>query len=552
LRRIFAARGIGPATLDHSLSSLIAVSKLEHTDTAADRLARARHDQERVLVLGDFDADGATATALMMTCLRAFGFEHTHFLVPDRQRFGYGLSAPIVEVAAGVRPDIIVTVDNGISSHSGVEAANALGIDVLVTDHHLPGETLPPACVIVNPNAPGSDFESKGLAGVGVAFYVMAALGQRLAADELLDSAAAREICANCLDLVALGTVADLVPLDHNNRILVAQGLARMRAGRCRPGIAALFAAAGRDIGDAATGDLGFAVAPRLNAAGRLTDMTVGINCLLAEDRATAAALASELSDLNRERRQVQTAMQKDAELHIDELEKNLGGGVTDALCLFDSEWHQGVVGLVATRIRERINRPVIAFAPGEDGGSMLKGSGRSVPGVHIRDVLAGIDAQYPELIDRYGGHAMAAGLSLPMENLDNFRSAFAQEVARYADQIDEIDRLWSDGELEPTDLNLNMAETLRHAAPWGQGCPEPSFDGRFEIVDQRIVGEHHLKLKVRPAGGGQPIEGIAFNHPELLPQGDDTQVRLVYRLDVNEFRNVRNPQLVVEYIECV
>jgi single-stranded-DNA-specific exonuclease len=551
LRRIYAARGVELTALDVSLSSLLPVSQLDYSAEAAERLAQARHAQQHVLVLGDFDADGATATALMMTCLRAFGFKNCSFLVPDRQAFGYGLSAPIVELAAASSPNLIVTVDNGISSHAGVAAANNLGIDVLVTDHHLPGETLPDAAVIVNPNAPGNRFPSKVLAGVGVAFYVMAALGQRLAADGLIDAGEARKVCAECLDLVALGTVADLVPLDHNNRVLVAQGMARIRSGSTRPGIRALFAVAGRNIADAATSDLGFALGPRLNAAGRLTDMTVGINCLLADDDATATQLATELSKLNQQRRELQTRMQSTAELQLDDIEAKLGEQVSDAICLFDPDWHQGVVGLVATRIRERVNRPVIAFAPAEDSNS-LKGSGRSVPGVHLRDVLAAVDAKHPGLMGRYGGHAMAAGLSLEKAHLDEFRQAFHTEVARHAEQIEDIERLWSDGELLPADINLSMAETLRHAAPWGQGFPEPAFDGRFEIVDQRIVGEHHLKLKVRPVGGTQAIDGIAFNHPDMLPTASGQEFILVYQLDVNEFRATRRHQLVVQHIECV
>jgi single-stranded-DNA-specific exonuclease len=551
LRRIYAARGVELTALDVSLSSMIPVSQLDCSAEAAERLTQARHAQQHVLVVGDFDVDGATATALMMTCLRGFGFSNISFLVPDRQLYGYGLSAPIVELAAASDPNLIVTVDNGISSHAGVAEANRRGIDVLVTDHHLPGETLPDAAVIVNPNAPGNRFPSKVLAGVGVAFYVMAALGQRLAADGLIDAAEARKVCAGCLDLVALGTVADLVPLDHNNRVLVAQGMSRMRSGNTRPGIRALFTAAGRNIADAATSDLGFALGPRLNAAGRLTDMTVGINCLLAEDDATALKLATELSQLNQQRRELQAQMQTTAELQLDQVEADLGEQLSDAVCLFDAAWHQGIVGLIATRIRERVNRPVIAFAPAEDADS-LKGSGRSVQGVHLRDVLAAIDAKHPGLMGRYGGHAMAAGLSLETEHLEAFRQAFSAEVALHAEQIEDIERLWSDGELLPADINLSLAETLRHAAPWGQGFPEPAFDGRFEIVDQRIVGEHHLKLKVRPVGGTQAIDGIAFNHPDMLPTGGGQEFMLVYQLDVNEFRATRRHQLVVQHIECV
>lgn len=551
LQRVLSSRGLSPEVLDCSLRRMIPVSKLENTDSAAERLMQARERQEKVLVLGDFDADGATATALVMSCLRAYGFRHCDFLVPDRQRFGYGLSAEIVDFAAASGPDLIVTVDNGISSHAGVAAASQADMDVLITDHHLPGETLPAARVIVNPNLPDSRFGSKALAGVGVAFYVMAALGQRLVSEGLLANDEVRNICASCLDLVALGTVADLVPLDYNNRILVTQGLQRMRSDSCRPGIVALFSVANRNRRDCTTADLGFAIAPRLNAAGRLTDMTVGINCLLADSDEEAQLLASELSRLNEQRKEVQASMQAEAEGLINELEAGLGQAISDAICLYEPDWHQGIVGLVATRIRERINRPVIAFAP-DESGSTLKGSGRSVSGVHMRDVLAGIDARYPGLIDKFGGHAMAAGLSLPADKLDIFKAAFAEEVLRYADQIDEVDHIWSDGELTTEDFSLQTAEKLRYAAPWGQGCPEPVFDGRFEIVDKRIVGGNHLKLKVRPVGSEQTVDGICFNQTELPAGKILTEYRLAFKLDVNEFRNQRTHQLVVEHIECV
>ena len=549
LQRVYAARAAAGSALDLSLARMIPVSQLTGVAEAAERLAAAHVAGERILVLGDFDVDGATATALMVTCLKAYGYAAVEFMVPDRQKYGYGLSPGIVAVAAERSPDIIITVDNGISSHAGIAAAAAHGIDVVVTDHHLPGETLPDAAVIVNPNAPDNDFPSKALAGVGVAFYVMAALGQRLAADGMVTAADARSICANCLDLVALGTVADLVPLDQNNRVLVAQGMARMRAGQTRPGITELFAAAGRNIAEAVTSDLAFAVAPRLNAAGRLTDMTVGINCLLAESNAAAAALARELSQLNEQRRAMQADMQDVANLHLDKLETGNGETLREALCLYDPDWHQGVVGLVATRVRERVNRPVVAFAPGESA-AMLKGSGRSVAGVHLRDILAHIDACNPGLIERYGGHAMAAGLTLSMSNLEAFRAAFAAEVERHAHAIDETEALLSEGAVTADELNLELAQTLRHAAPWGQAFPEPLFDGAFEVLEQRIVGERHLKLKVQPVGSKQAIEGIAFNRGELLPAEAGRVVTLLYRLDVNEFRSVRTAQLVVEHIE--
>jgi single-stranded-DNA-specific exonuclease len=551
LRRVYAARGVDAAVLDMSLTAMIPVSQLDGCEAAAERLVLARSNKQRILVLGDFDADGATATALVISCLRQFGFQGPVYMVPDRFRFGYGLSAAIVAEAQKHAPELIITVDNGVSSHAGVAAANRQGIDVIVTDHHLPGDTLPDASVMVNPNAGGNGFPSKSLAGVGVAFYVMAALGQRLAADGHLEASAARSIVADCLDLVALGTVADLVPLDHNNRILVAQGLSRMRAGGSRPGIRALFEVAGRNIADATAGDLGFSIAPRLNAAGRLTDMSLGIDCLLANNESTARASASRLSKLNNERRALQENMQAEAEQIMRKLKQSRDATEVWTACLFDPGWHQGVVGLVATRIREQLKRPVIAFAPDEDP-AWLKGSGRSVTGVHLRDVLAGIDARQPGLIGRFGGHAMAAGLSLAADNLGAFKQAFEAEVARYADQIDDTDRLWSDGGLGPEELGLPLAETLRHAAPWGQAFPEPVFDGRFRLVSQRIVGGCHLKLQLAAEQGDAVIDGIAFNHPELLSGGQGQDVEVAYKLDVNDFRGHRSHQLLVVHIECV
>lgn len=551
LRRIYAARGVDSNCLDTSLSSLLPVSQLDGTAEAAERLWHAYAEQQRVIVVGDFDADGATATALMMHCLRAYGFSEPAYLVPDREKFGYGLSVGIVEKAAVMSPNLIVTVDNGISSHAGVDAARKLGIDVIITDHHLPGESVPAAQVIVNPNAPGNAFPSKCLAGVGVAFYVMAALGQRLAAEGVIDAGSARSICAACLDLVALGTVADLVPLDFNNRILVAQGLKRIRTGGSRAGIEALFKAARRNITDAVASDLGFSIAPRLNAAGRLDDMSVGIACLLADSVAHAQAWAAQLSQLNEERRKLQLKMQKEAELHLDALEALADAPAGEAVCLFDPSWHPGVVGLVATRIKDRVNRPVIAFAAGSEDGT-LKGSGRSVAGVHMRDVLAAIDARHPHLIARFGGHAMAAGLSLAPAMLDIFTAAFVAEVQRHADQIDDSNQIWSDGDLDYQEIGLPLAEELRRAGPWGQGFPEPAFDGHFEILQQRIVGESHLKLELQPLGSSNSVSAIAFNHPELLPTDLTTECIAVYKLDVNEFRQVRKHQLVVEHIECV
>ena len=553
IRRVYAARGLAADATDLSLQNLLPISLLEHTATAAERLTRAYANKEKVLVVGDYDADGATATALVIECLREFGFTSTDYLIPDRQKFGYGLTTGIVALAAQKQPDVIVTVDNGISSHAGIEMAQARNIDVIVTDHHLPGESLPAAEVIVNPNAPDSHFPSKHLAGVGVAFYVMAALGQRLAGDGVLSQESARNICTACLDLVALGSVADLVQLDRNNRILVSQGLQRIRRRATRPGIIALFDVAGRNIEHAVAADLGFAVGPRINAAGRLDDMTIGVECLLATSTAKATTLANELDRLNRERRDLQTTMQASAELHLDQQLIVSQAAADSAVCLFDPSWHPGVVGLVATRIKDAVNRPVIAFAAETNNAdALLKGSGRSVAGVHMRDVLATIDSQHPGLITKFGGHAMAAGLSLAAESLDEFRAVFVAEVERHIDVIDDSGTLLTDGELDAADLSLDFAELLRESGPWGQGFPEPLFEGRFAVLDQHIVGNSHLKLKVRQVDSQIPIEAIAFNRDKLLREQTDETFLFVFRLDVNEFRQTRRHQLVVEHLESV
>jgi single-stranded-DNA-specific exonuclease len=545
LRRVYAARGIGSdADLDLSLDRLLPIGTLENVDAAA-QLLLAHRAAGRVLVIGDFDADGATSSALMVRALRALRFAHVDFLVPDRFRFGYGLTPGIVGLAESRRPTLLVTVDNGVSSVEGVEAARALGVPVLVTDHHLPGATLPRAEVIVNPNLPGSQFASASLAGVGVAFYVMAAVAKRLGESQFK--------MADLLDLVALGTVADVVPLDHNNRVLVAQGLKRIRAGRCVPGILALLAAAGRDHRQITAADLGFAVAPRLNAAGRLTDMSVGIACLLADDAPEAARLAGMLSRLNEERREIEQRMQEEAlglvaALKIDHAAESLG------LCLFDEGWHQGVVGLVAGRIKDRVHRPVIAFARAEDGS--LRGSARSVASVNIRDALDSIAVRNPGLIDKFGGHAMAAGLSLQENNLARFEQAFAAEIAARVDAGALRGVIDSDGALTAEEFSIDTARALRGAGPWGEGFPEPVFDGEFRVCETRIVGGKHLKLQLRAADSehGASLDAIAFGHVGGV--SDDarlrtgTSVRLAFRLEVNEYRGNERLQLNCQHLE--
>ncbi|HEY2418109.1 MAG TPA: single-stranded-DNA-specific exonuclease RecJ, partial [Steroidobacteraceae bacterium] len=535
LRRAYAARGIRePAQLSTELSRLLPVGSLGGVAAAVELLLGHRQGG-RILVIGDFDADGATSTALMLRALRAWGFAHVDFLVPNRFEFGYGLTAEIVAVAAARNPTLLVTVDNGISSIAGVASARALGLDVLVTDHHLPAEQLPQANVIVNPNAGGDEFASRCLAGVGVAFYVLAAVKRTL--DERNLSPPGAPGVADFLDLVALGTVADLVPLDTNNRVLVAQGLRRIRAGRCVPGITALLEVAQRRRADLTATDLGFSVAPRLNAAGRLEDMTIGIQCLLTDEAHTATALATRLDGINRERRQIEARMQADALAALRGFDDPLNrAGQRNGLCLFDESWHQGVVGLVASRIKDRTGRPVIAFARAGDG--VLRGSARSVPGLHIRDVLDAIATRRPELIARFGGHAMAAGMTLEFANLDEFAAAFDQEVSRWAQGGGFSTCIETDGELSVAELALETAAALRAGGPWGQLFPEPTFDGVFNVRNTRIVGERHVKMWVEVPHTGRAFDAIAFNFLDAADAGGARQlpsgeVHLVYRLDI-------------------
>ena len=535
--RIYAARGVqSAAELDYSLQQLLPVGTLDGIDEAVELLGR--HQEQRCVVIGDFDADGATSTALMLRCLRDFGFKDVHYLVPNRFEFGYGLTPEIVAVAAAESPSLIVTVDNGISSVDGVAAAREAGIEVLVTDHHLPPDVLPAANVIVNPNLEASAFGSRNLAGVGVAFYLMAALGRAL--EDAGQSGAAR-VPARYLDIVALGTVADVVRLDHNNRILVQQGINRIRAGRTVPGIAALLDIAGRTKDRLVSNDLAFAVGPRLNAAGRLEDMSIGIECLLTDSPDVAQRLAAELDAINRERRELESTMRDQAFTAVEAFE---AANLPDCVALYDQRWHAGIVGLIAARVRERCHRPVIAFAQEKDG--VLKGSGRSVPGVHMRDLLEAVASENPRLIVKYGGHAMAAGLTIREPDFDEFRRRVAEQMqARYAD-ADLSGAIVSDGVLPGEALSLRFAQQLREAGPWGAGFPEPLFHGNFRVDEQRVVGERHLKLRVTPAGGSRPLDAIAFNqeHPGLRGQ-----VRLAYRLDVNEYRGIESAQLIVEQI---
>mgnify|MGYP000442232370 FL=1 len=550
LARIYASRGLDDAdALGRSLQQLQTGRDMLGLEQAVKRLVLALQQDQHILIIGDFDCDGATSTALGVLGLGMMGANRVSYLVPNRFEFGYGLSPEIVKVAAQQQPDLIITVDNGISSVSGVAEANALGIDVLITDHHLPGDQLPDACAIVNPNQPGCRFSEKSTCGVGVIFYVMTAL--RRALEELNwfeQRGLAKPNLGSLLDLVALGTVADVVPLEQNNRTLVYQGLQRIRSGKARAGIMALIEISGRQRSRLTATDLGFALAPRLNAAGRLDDMSIGIECLLTNDPQRAQKLALQLDTLNQERRGIEQEMQQQAVALLDELELDAEGELPFGLCLYDPDWHQGVIGILASRIKEKLNRPVVAFAIGDAGE--LKGSARSVAGFHIRDGLDAVAAKHPELLKKFGGHAMAAGMTIAAENLGLFQQAFDAEVRRQlsAEQLQHA--VLTDGCLSGAELSMEMAELLRESGPWGHQFPEPLFDGEFSLLQQRIVGQRHLKLVLMEPESGTAIDAIHFNADTTLWPNDAIQrVRAVYRLDVNEFRGQRSLQLMIDHL---
>lgn len=551
LARIYASRNITSIEqLDYSFNVLHNWQDLKGIDAAIDLLVDALKNQWRVIIVGDFDADGATSTALAVRGLRAMGFQNVNYRVPDRFKFGYGLTPEIVEDIAGLEPDLIVTVDNGISSVDGVTTAKQKGIKVLVTDHHLPGEIIPDADAIVNPNQPGDNFSCKSLAGVGVMFYVLMALRARLREmNWFSENNVSEPNLAQWLDIVALGTVADVVPLEHANRILVSQGIARIRAGQLSPGIKALLEIAGRNPQRLVASDLGFTVGPRINAAGRLDDMSLGIECLLTDSELEAKEYAARLDAFNRERRQIESGMQEEALDFLNEFMRQHGqDDLPIGLCLFEPGWHEGVIGILASRIKDKLHRPVIAFAKNESGN--LKGSARSVKGVHIRDVLDAVAAKHPGLIIKFGGHAMAAGLSLPAENLDNFSRAFDEEVRKHLG-LDELHGvIHSDGELNDDDITMELASSLRNGGPWGQHFEEPVFDGEFEMINRRIVGEKHLKLVLQPIGSQRYIDAIAFNVTDEDWPEQVSRVELAYRLDINEYQGRQNLQLMVDYIQ--
>ncbi|MDR1661803.1 MAG: single-stranded-DNA-specific exonuclease RecJ [Azoarcus sp.] len=537
LARLFAARGIsGPAGLDLSLKALLPPAALTGTREAAQLLADAIESGARMVIVADYDCDGATACAVGVRALRTFGAD-VHYLVPDRVALGYGLTPPMVELAARLSPEVLITVDNGIASLEGVAAARAHGMSTLITDHHLPGAALPEADVIVNPNQPGCGFPSKAIAGVGVMFYVMLALRAELR-ERGAFAAGGEPNLADLLDLVALGTVADVVKLDHNNRIFVSQGLQRMRANRMQPGIRALFTVARRDAARANAFDLGFALGPRLNAAGRLADMSLGIECLVTDDEARALALARELDQLNDERREIEADMQETARQYLENFDTDDRVGIT----LFEPDWHPGVVGLVAGRIREKLYRPTIAFAPGKDGE--LKGSGRSIPGLHLRDALELVARRAPGLVLRFGGHAMAAGLSIREEKLLDFRAVFEEVAASLLDPADLQRRIDTDGALEAADISLEAARLLEQEV-WGQGFPAPVFDNVFRVEQQRILKDRHLKLQL--SLGGTRFDAIRFDNAASAPGA----IRAAYRLNINEFKGLSNVQLMLEHFEA-
>ncbi len=547
LRRVYAARGVGHADeLALELKQLLPVLTLDGIGPATELLVDHLKRGSRILVVGDFDADGATSTALVLRQLRRLGHVEAGFRVPDRMRHGYGLTPAFVADLAGERADLLVTVDNGVAAFAGIEAAQALGMQVLVTDHHLPAAALPACAAMVNPNLAGAGFGSRTLAGVGVAFYLMASLTREL---EGLRGCKLPAV-ADLLDLVALGTVADLVPFDRNNRILVQEGLKRLRARSAAPGLMALARVAGCRLEELSARHLGHQMAPRLNAAGRIDDMSVGIRCLLTDDAAEALTLAQELDRLNRERRELELRMREEATVAMRRLRLQ-EGSLPAGVALFDRGWHAGIVGLVASRMKDRVHRPVVAFAPA--GGGELRGSARSVSGVHVRDVLEAIDTRHPGLIDRFGGHAMAAGLTLRDGRLQKFAEAFAEEVGRHLTREQMLGVLETDGELAAGELSLETALALEAGGPWGQSFPEPLFDGEFDVVESRVLADRHLKLWLRPQPACQPIEAIAFGHfddggSERPAAG--ARIRLAYRLQSTSYGGTARAEMLAEYLQ--
>ncbi len=549
IQRIYLARGITHHDqVDYRLQHLHRPDGFKGLDVAAEVVVNAIKSQQRIVIVGDFDADGATATALVIRALRQMGAQHLNFVVPNRFEYGYGLTTELVDELVTMQADLAITVDNGISSFNGVSKAKQLGMSVIITDHHLPPEQLPPADAIVNPNCAGDEFPSKSLAGVGVAFYLLAAVKQQLVAENWFESQQlATPNFAQLLDLVALGTVADLVPLDVNNRILVDAGIQRIKNNQCVPGVTALFNVSAVDQASADADSLAFYIAPRLNAAGRLEDMSIGINLLLTDDHGEASVLAKQLQAINQQRKAIQADMQRFADSVVKEL--NQRAELPDALCLYHQNWHQGVVGLLASKVKESTHRPVIAFANENEQSEWVKGSARSIQGLHIRDVLVSIDASHPGLIKKFGGHAMAAGLTLKQSMLTDFKQAFIDQVklSLTSDQLEQV--VYSDGSVDAQDMSLHVAELIQAAGPWGQHFEQPVFDDWFIVKEKRLIGENHTKLTLQTPDLSKQIAAIAFNHHPNQFAEVEHSMHLCYQMMVNEFRNRRSLQLKINHI---
>ncbi|BCE02048.1 single-stranded-DNA-specific exonuclease RecJ [Marinicellulosiphila megalodicopiae] len=547
LQRIYENRAVQCIDdLALSLKNLTSYKKLKGIEQAVDLLVEAIIQQQHIIIVGDFDVDGATSTSLCVLLLKQLGANHVEFVVPNRFEFGYGLSPEIVDVVMLKNPDLIMTVDNGIASIEGVARAKQMGVKVLVTDHHLAGDQLPNADAIVNPNQPGCEFENKSACGCAVAFYVMAALRAKLIEIGIFDKNTAPNISER-LDLVALATIADVVSLSKDNRIFVQQGLARIRQGHCLEGIKALVKIAGKDYQKIVSSDFGFIVGPRLNAAGRLDDISLGINCLLETNPQIALEMASELNDLNQERKQIEQSMQQQALMYLDKIQTD---DLPLGVCLFQEDWHEGVIGILASRIKERLHRPVIIFAGAENG--MIKGSSRSIEGFHIRDGLDVIAKRFPALLSKFGGHAMAAGLSIQREDFDCFQQQFARVVSEAFNGESPTQILYTDGELAQKDMTIEIASLLKAVQPWGQHFPSPCFDANVNIVSQRIVGKNHLKLVVNPTGTNAQFDAICFNVDLNIWPNQATQAKVVYQLDVNDFRSQLSVQWLIQYIEVI
>jgi len=552
LARVYASRGIHDLSgLGRNLNELLPDSGLTGLDRAVERLLVALEKDQKIVIVGDFDCDGATSTAVAVLALRMMGAAEVGYLVPNRFEYGYGLSPEIVVEVLKQEPDLIITVDNGISSVDGVAAANLANLDVIVTDHHLAGQKLPEACAIVNPNQPDCNFAAKSTCGVGVIFYVMIALRRALQGKGWFEKKGIKQPnLAHLLDLVALGTVADVVPLEQNNRVLIHQGLQRIKAGYCRPGLTALIEYSGRQQHKVTASDLGFAIAPRLNAAGRLEDMSIGIECLLTEDEQKAKELAVTLNDLNQERKGIEQEMQQQALELLNGLKLD-DESLPYGLSMYEPEWHQGVIGILASRIKDKLHRPVIAFAQGDEGE--LKGSARSIPGFVVRDGLDAIAAKHPQLLRKFGGHAMAAGLTIHEDDLELFKKAFASEVGNQLSEADLQQEVLTDGSLNAADMTIELAELLRDSGPWGHQFPEPLFEGEFALLQQRVVGQRHLKMVLMEIDSGLALDAIHFNSDMgLWPNESVTRVRVLYRLDVNEFRGKRSVQLLVQHLLAI